>query len=72
MLKADLRRQVLKLPKQERLELAQYIWTTIEDSDGSPLPDWQKEILAERLKASETEEPIPWETARASIWPTEK
>jgi putative addiction module component (TIGR02574 family) len=72
MIKAEIRRQVLKLPKQERLALALDIWTSIEDPDALALLDWQRKLLDERLAAAPGEEAIEWGNVQAKIWHSEK
>jgi putative addiction module component (TIGR02574 family) len=72
MIKSEIRRQVLKLPKQERLALALDIWTSIENTDALALPDWQRKLLDERLDAATGEEALEWDKIQARIWPSEK
>jgi putative addiction module component (TIGR02574 family) len=66
MTKAELERQVLKLPEDERLEVAEAIWASL--SEAHPLADWQRELLDERLAASETEPGKDWEDFKAEAW----
>lgn len=72
MTKAEIQRQVLQLPESERIELADAIWASLENSDALELPAWQREFLDERLAASETEEGRDWEEVRAEIWPSSR
>jgi putative addiction module component (TIGR02574 family) len=69
MTKAEIERQVLELPETERLEIAEAIWTSLSNPDALPLPQWQRELLDERLASSEAEEGRDWEEVRAEIWP---
>ena len=69
MTKAELQRQALELPENERLELADTIWASLSDPDALPLPAWQRDLLDERLASSEAEEGRDWEEVRAEIWP---
>ncbi|HYG61934.1 MAG TPA: addiction module protein, partial [Thermoanaerobaculia bacterium] len=64
-----LERQVLDLPEEERLEIAETIWSSLRDPDALPLPAWQRDFLDERLASSEGEEGRDWEEVRAEIWP---
>jgi putative addiction module component (TIGR02574 family) len=50
MTRVELEREILLLPVDERLELAETIWASVEDqSPQAPLPAWQRELLAERI-----------------------
>ena len=69
MTKAELQRQALELPENERLELADTIWASLSDPDALSLPAWQRDLLDERLASSEAEEGRDWEEVRAKIWP---
>lgn len=65
--------QLLSLPVEERLQLAQMLWESVEAEDEAhfvPIPAWQRQILDERLADLEknpTDEQ-PWEEVRAEIW----
>jgi len=67
MTKAELERQVLDLPEDERLEVAEAIWASL--SETHPLPEWQRELLDERLAAGEDEPSMDWEDFEAEVWP---
>jgi putative addiction module component (TIGR02574 family) len=67
MTKAELERQVLELPEDERLQVAEAIWASL--SEARSLPEWQRELLDERLAAGETEPSKDWEDVKAEIWP---
>ncbi|HEX7181533.1 MAG TPA: addiction module protein [Thermoanaerobaculia bacterium] len=70
MSKAEIQRRVLELPEEERLEIAEAIWASLDNRDALPLPQWQKNLLDERLADLETEEGRDWEDVKAEIWPT--
>lgn len=72
MTKAEIRRQLLELPENERLELADAVWASLENPDALELPAWQRDLLDDRLAGSETEEGRDWEEVRAEIWPSAK
>lgn len=73
MTKVDIVQQALILPEQERFELAHTLWASLEEPDAYhepyPLPEWQRQLLDERLEASADEEGETWEQVRAEIWP---
>ncbi len=48
--KADVQREALKLPTQERVELAVEIWESV-GTESVPVPDWHREVIRERLAA---------------------
>jgi putative addiction module component (TIGR02574 family) len=70
MTKAEIQRQVMELPEQERLEVAEAIWASLDDPDARPLPSWQRDLLDERLASAETEEGRDWDEVKAEIWPS--
>lgn len=42
---------ILKLPVEEKLEIVEKIWDSIEESgQNDEIPDWHKQILEERLQ----------------------
>jgi len=70
MTKRDLRREILRLPVGERLELAEEIWESVElSATQPPLPDWQKQLLDERIADddAEPEAGSPWEEVKQRI-----
>jgi putative addiction module component (TIGR02574 family) len=69
MTKAEIQHQVMSLPEEERLEIADAIWTSLSDPDTLPLPQWQRDLLDERLASADLEEGRDWEDVRAEIWP---
>ena len=69
MIPAALKHQILELPESERLEVVEAIWQSLEDPDSLPLPEWQKDVLDERLATSENEVGRDWEEVEAALWP---
>jgi putative addiction module component (TIGR02574 family) len=50
MTKAQLKSEALQLPVEDRLEIAEAIWESLESAaEQLPIPDWQKRILDERI-----------------------
>jgi putative addiction module component (TIGR02574 family) len=65
-------KSLLELPAEERLELAQALWDSVEPEDEArfvKLPEWQHEILRERLEDLEKnpDDGQPWEKVRAEM-----
>lgn len=69
MTTAELKHRILELPVPERLAIAEAIWQSLEDPDSLPLPEWQKNVLDERLAASKNEVGRTWEEVDAALWP---
>jgi putative addiction module component (TIGR02574 family) len=70
MTKAQLKREALQLPVEDRLEIAEAIWESVETAvDQPPLPDWQREILDERIAEDDAnpEAGSPWEEVKQRI-----
>jgi putative addiction module component (TIGR02574 family) len=67
MTKTEIQRQALELPEPERLEIADAIWVSLNDPDSLPLPKWQRDLLEERLAASESEKGLDWQEVRAKL-----
>jgi putative addiction module component (TIGR02574 family) len=70
MTKAQLKSEALQLPVEERLEIAEAIWESLETAgDQPPLPDWQREILDERIAEDDAnpDEGSPWEEVKQRI-----
>jgi putative addiction module component (TIGR02574 family) len=70
MTKAEIQQQVMRLPEEERLEVAEAIWATLDNPDASSLPSWQRDLLDERLASAGTEEGRDWDDVKAEIWPS--
>lgn len=60
--------KVMALPEEERLEIAEAIWSSLDNPNALPLPQWQKDLLDERLASLGTEEGRDWEDVKAEIW----
>jgi putative addiction module component (TIGR02574 family) len=75
MTKAEVRNQALRLSERERLALAEELWASIEDPNTYPeasyLPQWQKDLLDQRLEESQGDPGKPWEQVKAEIWPAD-
>lgn len=69
MTRVEIQRQVMELPEEERLALADAIWASLDNPDAMPLPQWQRDLLDERLASAEAEEGRDWEDIKAEIWP---
>lgn len=72
MTKVELKQHVMELPEEDRLEVADAIWASLSNPDALPLPEWQKNLLDERLSSLETEEGRDWEDIKAEIWPANR
>jgi putative addiction module component (TIGR02574 family) len=73
MTRIELEREALRLPIEERLQLAEAIWTSLEqESTQAPLPAWQQEILDERIAEDDAEPDAgsPWEEVKQRILAT--
>ena len=67
-------RKLLDLPVDERMELAQILWDSVEPEDEVrflSIPDWQRRILDERLAGIERNPSgeQTWEEVKAELWP---
>ncbi len=74
MTNADVQR-LLDLPAEERIELAQLLWKSVEpEQEGRfvRLPQWQRELLDTRLAEAEANpgDEQSWEEVKAELWPT--
>jgi putative addiction module component (TIGR02574 family) len=68
--------KLLQLPAEERLEIAQVLWESVEPEDEVrylSLPDWQRQILRERLEdlSRSPGDEQPWEEIKEELWPTD-
>lgn len=66
--------ELLKLPPEERLEIAEILWQSVEPEEEArflAIPDWQREILKERLEDLDRnpDDEEPWEKVKAELWP---
>jgi putative addiction module component (TIGR02574 family) len=66
--KAELMREIRSLPFAERVELLEELWSEAE-GERPELLDWQKELLAQRLKDAETnpDDWVSWDEAKQSL-----
>ena len=70
MTKVEIQRQALELSPEERQDLVEVLWRSLE-REATPLPEWQRRLLDERLAALEErpEEGASWEEVEKRIWP---
>lgn len=66
--------ELLKLRPEERLEIAQLLWESVEPEEEArflSIPEWQREVLRERLEDLELRpnDEEPWEKVKAELWP---
>ncbi len=66
MNKTEVQRDALRLPPEDRLEIAEALYRSL---DPEPLADWQKDKLDERLAAADAhpERFSTWDEAKARI-----
>jgi putative addiction module component (TIGR02574 family) len=70
MTKTELQSEALQLPVEDRLDLAEALWDSLEREPMQlELPAWQREILEERLAADDAapEAASPWEVVKQRI-----
>ena len=69
MTKTEVHRQALELPEEERFQLAEELWASLEDPNAfqGPLPQWHKDLLDERLEESKNDPVQPWSEVKAEI-----
>ena len=69
--KSEIQREALSLPAQERIELVVELWESLAPGD-IPVPDWQRELIRDRLAALEEvlpeERSVPWEAVRKRVF----
>jgi putative addiction module component (TIGR02574 family) len=74
MTKAEVHQRALQLPETERFGLAEELWASLTDPNAvAPsveLPQWQKDLLDERIAVSADDPGQTWEEVKAEIWPT--
>jgi len=72
MTKAQVQRQALDLPPEDRIDLVVEIWDSLSAKD-IPIPDWQRDLIRERLAALEgvdsEDRSAPWGVVRARVFP---
>jgi putative addiction module component (TIGR02574 family) len=67
---AEMLAQIVALPLDERVELVEAIWTSIEaESAAAPLTDAQRQELERRLAdhLAHPDDVIPWEEVKARV-----
>lgn len=69
MTKTELQRSALELPPQERQELVEALWESLE-AEPAPLPAWQRELLDERLAELERSPDAgsSWDDVERRVW----
>jgi putative addiction module component (TIGR02574 family) len=73
MTRTELEQEVMSLPIEERLELAEAIWQRLEQEPAQPvLPAWQQELLDERIAEDDADPDAgsPWEEVKRRILST--
>ena len=69
--KSKIQREALSLPAQERIQLVVDLWDSLAPGE-IPVPDWQRELVRDRLAALENVLPedrsVPWEALRPRIF----
>lgn len=68
MTTAEIKRTALELPADERQELAAALWQSLEN-DPNWLPEWQRQLIDERLEASQDDPGQTWSEVKAELWP---
>lgn len=72
MTKAQVQQQALEHPPEDRIALVVEIWDSLE-ANHIPVPDWQRDLIRERLAALEGVDPenrsSPWSEVRERIFP---
>jgi len=73
MTRSDLEREVLLLPVEDRMRLAETIWESVEVA-GAPeeVPDWQRTLLDERIDEDDAapDAGSPWSEVKKRILAT--
>jgi putative addiction module component (TIGR02574 family) len=70
MTKSQIQREVLHLSVEDRLDLAEAIWESVETAPQQPpIPEWQRQILDERIAADDAnpEEGSSWAEVKQRI-----
>ena len=72
MTKAQVQRQALELPPEDRIALAVEIWDSLSAKDIR-VPDWQRDLIRERLAELEgvdsKDRSTPWNEVRERVFP---
>jgi putative addiction module component (TIGR02574 family) len=69
MTKAGIQQEAMQLQPEERQELAEMLWQSLE-GEPVPLPEWQRRLLDERIAALDErpEEGSSWQEVEARVW----
>jgi putative addiction module component (TIGR02574 family) len=73
MTRTDLEREILQLPVEERVALAEAIWESVEQVAAlPPIPAWQRDLLDERIAADDASPDAgsPWDEVKRRIHPS--
>ena len=69
--KSEIHKEALNLPVRERIELVVELWDSLAPTE-IPIPDWQRDLIHERLAALDDlppdERSTPWEATRKRIF----
>lgn len=69
--KAELHRQAMALPAEERVEFVVDLWDSI-GAEALPLPDWQRKLILRRVEELDSMDPeersTPWEDVRGRVF----
>ena len=72
MTKAQVQRQALEFPPEDRIDLAIKIWDSL-NAEDIPVPNWQRDLIRERLEELEgvipEERSTPWSEVRERVFP---
>ena len=72
MTKAQVQQQALELPPEDRIALVVEIWDSLEAKEV-PVPDWQRDLIRERLEALKGADlevrSTPWSSVRERVFP---
>ena len=70
--KAQVQREALELPPEERIDLVVEIWDSLTAKD-IPVPEWQRDLIRERLTELEGADPedraTPWNKVLERVFP---
>ncbi len=63
---SDTLSDLLKLPPQQRLDLIEALWDSL-DAEDVPMPDWHKTVLDEREANEDADLGDTWEVVKARL-----
>lgn len=58
--------ELLKLPPDQRLDLIEALWDSL-DAKDVPMPDWHKDLIDEREAIEEADLGDTWEVVKARL-----